>query len=141
MSRRSFCYADAVSRELCPRFHLAVELVGSRWTGAVLQLLLSGPARFAELRASIPHISDRMLSERLQELEAQGIVTRAVLPTPPIRVEYALTQKGRELQRALEAIAAWAQKWVADPNDRTQRARPRGSRTSPTATARRSSRS
>lgn len=130
-----------MGRELCPRFHLAVELVGSRWTGAVLQLLLSGPARFAELRAAIPNISDRMLSERLQELEAHGIVTRAVLPAPPIRVEYALTPKGRELQRALEAIAAWAEKWVADPHDRTQRARPRGSRTSAPATARRSSRS
>jgi DNA-binding HxlR family transcriptional regulator len=141
MSRSPFCYADGVSRELCPRFHLAVELVGSRWTGAVLQLLLGGPARFAELRASIPNISDRMLSERLQELEEQGIVTRSVLPTPPIRVEYALTQKGRELQRTLEAIAAWAQRWIPDPHDRTQRARPRGPRTSPRATARRSSRS
>lgn len=140
MSKPRFWYPEAVSRELCPRFHQAVELVGSRWTGAVLQLLLSGPARFAELRSSIPKISDRMLSERLQELEQQGIVTRCVLPTPPIRVEYALTQKGRELERALQAIAAWATKWVADPHDRTTRVRPHGSRSS-SSTGRRSSRS
>jgi DNA-binding HxlR family transcriptional regulator len=127
-----------MDRELCPRFHAAVELVGSRWTGAVLQLLLGGPARFAELRAAIPHISDRMLSDRLQALEEEGIVTRVVLPKPPIRVEYALTQKGRELQRTLEALSAWAEKWVADPRDRTRRVRPRGPAA---ATARRSSRS
>ena len=104
------------TRVLCPQFHKAVELVGGRWTGAVLQLLLGGPARFAELRAAIPHISDRMLSERLQELELEGILTRTVLPATPVRVEYALTQKGRELQRTFEAISAWAEKWVAaDP--------------------------
>ena len=101
-----------MNRVLCPRFHMTIELIGSRWTGAVLQLLLGGPARFAELRAAIPLISDRMLSERLDVLEEAGIVTRSVLPASPIRVEYALSPKGRELQRALEAIAAWAEKWI-----------------------------
>ena len=101
-----------MTRSLCPRFHKAIELVGGRWTGAVLRLLLGGPARFAELREAIPQFSDRMLSERLQVLEHEGIVTRSVLATTPIRVEYALTTKGRELQRSLEAIAAWAEKWV-----------------------------
>jgi DNA-binding HxlR family transcriptional regulator len=98
---------------LCPRFHKAIELIGSRWTGAVLRLLMGGRARFAELRDSIPDISDRMLSERLRILEEEGIIERHVLPDPPIKVEYELTQKGRELQRSLEAIASWAEKWVA----------------------------
>ncbi|MFI5178933.1 MAG: winged helix-turn-helix transcriptional regulator [Vicinamibacterales bacterium] len=102
-------------RALCPRFHKAIELVGGRWTGAILQLLLDRPARFAELAGAIPQISDRMLSERLQVLEKEGILTRSVLPTAPVRVEYALTAKGRELQRSLDAVAAWAEKWIPDP--------------------------
>ena len=93
---------------LCPRFHKAIELIGGRWTGALVRLLMGGRARFAELRDAIPEISDRMLSERLRVLEAEGIITRHVLPDPPIRVEYELTQKGKELQKSLEAIGQWA---------------------------------
>jgi len=97
---------------LCPRFHKAIELIGSRWTGAVLQLLMNGRARFAELRDAIPEISDRMLSERLRILEEEGLIDRHVLPEPPIKVEYELTQKGKELHRSLEAIGSWAEKWL-----------------------------
>jgi DNA-binding HxlR family transcriptional regulator len=106
----------ALHRALCPRFHKAVELVGARWTGAIIQLLLPGRARFGELRAAIPEMSDRMLSERLRELEAEGIVERTVIPEVPVRIEYALTDKGRALQSALEAIAKWAERWVS-PGD------------------------
>jgi len=98
---------------LCPRFHKAIELIGGRWTGPILQLLMGGPSRFAELRDSIPHISDRMLSERLHELESEGLVTRSVIPESPVRVEYAITPKGRELQTSLEAVGRWAEKWIA----------------------------
>jgi DNA-binding HxlR family transcriptional regulator len=97
---------------LCPRFHKAIELIGSRWTGAVLRLLMGGRARFAELRDSIPDISDRMLSERLRILEEEGLIERHVLPDPPIKVEYELTQKGRELNSSLAAIGTWAEKWL-----------------------------
>lgn len=100
---------------LCPRFHKAIELIGGRWTGALVRLLMGGRARFAELRDAIPEISDRMLSERLRVLEAEGIITRHVLPDPPIRVEYELTQKGKELQKSLEAIGTWAERWI-DPS-------------------------
>jgi DNA-binding HxlR family transcriptional regulator len=96
---------------LCAKFHKAVELIGRRWSGAVIQLLLRGPARFAELRDAIPDISDRMLSERLRELEEEGIVTRTVIPETPVRVEYALTAKGRALEPALGAIGKWAERW------------------------------
>ena len=98
---------------LCPRFHKAIELIGGRWTGAVVRLLLGGRARFAELRDAIPDISDRMLSERLRVLEAEGIIVRYVIPEPPIRVEYELTQKGKELQKSLEAIGHWAERWIS----------------------------
>jgi DNA-binding HxlR family transcriptional regulator len=99
--------------DLCSRFHQAVELIGRRWSGAVIQLLMQQRLRYAELRAAIPDISDRMLSERLRELEAAGIVVRTVLPDPPVRVEYDLTEKGRALQPAMNAIGAWAERWIS----------------------------
>ncbi len=101
--------------QLCVKFHQAVELIGSRWTGAVIQLLLQGRMRFAELRDAIPDISDRMLSERLRELEAEGIVERLVIPETPVRVEYELTDKGRALELPLTAVGKWAERWVSVP--------------------------
>jgi DNA-binding HxlR family transcriptional regulator len=103
----------------CPRFHHAVELVGRRWTGAILRILLSGPARYHQLRSEIPDLSDRMLSERLKELESEEIVERRVIPESPVRVEYSLTKKGEALGDALDALGKWAEKWVSA--DRVQR--------------------
>jgi DNA-binding HxlR family transcriptional regulator len=110
---------------LCARFHRAVELIGGRWTGAVIQLLFHGRMRFAELRAAIPDISDRMLSERLRELESEGIVDRIVVPDTPVRVEYVLTEKGRALEQALAAVGKWAERWVTDPLPGSAAAGPR----------------
>src|SRR5258708_36015030 len=101
--------------QLCVRFHRAVELIGGRWTGAVIQLLFPGRMRFPELRAAIPDISDRMLSERLRELETEGIVARTVVPDTPVRVEYELTENGRALEHALGALGKWAERWITDP--------------------------
>jgi DNA-binding HxlR family transcriptional regulator len=98
--------------ELCSRFHRASELIGRRWTGAILFVLLRSSCRFATLREAIPDITDRMLSDRLQELEAEGIVARTVVPDTPVRVEYSLTKKGRALTPAIDAIADWAHKWT-----------------------------
>ena len=98
--------------ELCIRFHRASELIGRRWTGAIIFVLLKSRCRFATLRDAIPDITDRMLSDRLQELEGEGIVERTVIPATPVRVEYALTKKGRALAGAIHAISAWADKWV-----------------------------
>jgi DNA-binding HxlR family transcriptional regulator len=106
----------AAHGELCGRFHAAVELIGRRWSGAIIQMLFKGPSRYAELRSSIPDITDRMLSERLRELEDEHIVARTVIPETPVRVEYSLTPKGRALGPALEAIGHWAEKWVAAPH-------------------------
>ena len=99
---------------ICPRFHLAVELVGGRWTGAIISRLLAGRARYNELRAAIPDISDRMLSERLRVLETEGVVTRTVVPESPVRVEYELTAKGRALEEAIAAIGKWATRWISE---------------------------
>ncbi len=106
--------------ELCPRFHRASELIGRRWTGAIIYVLLKSRCRFATLRNAIPEITDRMLSERLQELEQEGIVTRAVVPDVPVRVEYELTRKGRALASAVDAITEWAEKWMAEVNAVTE---------------------
>ena len=109
---------------VCARFHEAVELIGARWTGALLQVLLHGTVRYADLRAAVPEISDRMLCERLRALEEAGLVTRHVNTEPPVRVDYQLTEKGRALDPALKAIASWAEKWVAAaPPARAQKRR------------------
>lgn len=97
---------------LCPRFHRAVELIGRRWTGAVLQMLMGGRRRYSDLKGAVPEISDRMLSERLRELEAEGLVRRIVTPDTPVRVEYELTEMGRSLDAPLRAISEWASEWI-----------------------------
>ena len=97
---------------LCNKFHRASELIGRRWTGAIIFVLLETRCRFAVLRQAIPDITDRMLSDRLQELEAEGIVERTVIPETPVRVEYALTPKGRALAGPFQAISSWADKWI-----------------------------
>ncbi|MFC3834174.1 winged helix-turn-helix transcriptional regulator [Deinococcus rufus] len=101
-------------RAVCARFHRAVELVGRRWSGAIVHLLLQGPARFSVLRTSLPDITDRMLSERLRELESAGIVLRAVSADAPVRVTYALTLQGQELAPALAELSAWAHRWLPE---------------------------
>jgi len=98
--------------ELCVRFHRASELIGRRWTGAIIFVMLRTPCRFATLREAVPDITDRMLSERLQELEREGIVERVVLPQAPVRVEYVLTRKGKALGKAIKAIQDWAHTWI-----------------------------
>lgn len=115
---------------LCAPFHRAIELIGRRWTGAIISLLLQSRCRFATLRDAIPEITDRMLSERLQKLETEGIVERTVIPETPVRVEYALTKKGRALAAAVEAISDWAYKWGSAPAAVAERKPARGRRRS-----------
>src|SRR5579871_5790422 len=94
--------------DLCARFHTAIELIGRRWSGAIIVLLLKEPLRFGVLRGAIPGITDRMLSERLRELEREMIVERTVVPETPVRVEYSLTVKGRGLAAVMQEISDWA---------------------------------
>jgi len=99
--------------KVCPEFHEAVELVGKRWTGAILWALIEHPHYFAELRTAIPGLSDKLLSQRLRELEEEGIVDRSVHPGSPARVSYALTDKGRDLEPAVRELRDWARRWKA----------------------------
>ena len=98
-----------VSAEVCPKFHAAVELIGRRWAGAILYKLIDGPLYFRELLVAVPGLSDRLLSQRLRELEAEGLVERSVHEGPPARVSYCLSPSGEELVPALHEIHAWAQ--------------------------------
>ena len=98
----------------CPHLHEAVELIGKRWTGAIVYVLLqSGPMRFSEVAQAIPQLSDRLLSERMKELESRGIVERQVHEQPPVRVEYELTSMGRELEPALRELRRWALHYIS----------------------------
>ena len=107
---------DAEQRPACcSLYHRAIELVGKRWTGAILLVLMDGPLHFSGIRQLVPELSDRLLSERLKELEGEGIVERRVLDGSPVRVEYSLTPKGRALEPTLRAIKQWAHDHGADP--------------------------
>jgi DNA-binding HxlR family transcriptional regulator len=96
----------------CSAYHQAIELIGKRWTGAILFVLLDGPLRFSEVKLLVPDLSDRLLSERLKELESESIVERRVIDEMPVRVEYALTEKGRALEPAVRSLKVWARSWL-----------------------------
>lgn len=96
---------------MCPRYERAVQILGKRWTPLIIRTLLARPRRFSDMTAIIGGLSDRLLSERLKELESCGIVERRVYPETPVRIEYALTGKGRELEQVVEAIQRWADCW------------------------------
>lgn len=102
--------------QMCPRYEHAMLLLGKKWTGLILRILMGGPRRFGDFREQVPELSDRLLSERLKELEEAGIVERVVHDTRPVLIEYTLTEKGRALRPVVEAIAAWAEAWV-DPTE------------------------
>lgn len=99
--------------QMCPRYERAMELLGKKWTGLILRILLGGPRRFSEFRAQVTELSDRVLSERLRELEEEEIITRLVHPTKPVLIEYALTDKGRALEPVVQSVQEWAESWVA----------------------------
>ena len=112
----------------CPNYTKAIEIIGKRWTGAIIRCMLAGATRFSEILGLIPSLSDRLLSERLKELEAEGIVSRRVLPSTPVRVEYRLTEKGMALASVVTAVGAWADRWVAMPESRPESAPAPGAR-------------
>lgn len=99
----------------CPCYARAIDILGKRWTGLIVRVLMNGPRRFGQMAAAIDGLSDRMLSERLKELEAEDIIQRLVFPDTPVRVEYALTEKGRDLHGAVDAIQQWADRWEQAP--------------------------
>ena len=97
----------------CPKYHEAVELIGRRWTGAIVGVLINRHTlRFGEIAEAVPQLSDRLLSERMKELEARGVVQRTVRPGRPVRVDYELTEMGRALTPAVRELEVWARRWL-----------------------------
>lgn len=99
------------SSTLCPRFEKAMKILSQRWTGLVIYQLLTGPQRFCSIESSLP-ISGRLLSERLKDLEHEGIVKREVFPETPVRIEYSLTEKGMALKPLLRELEQWSKNWI-----------------------------
>lgn len=96
---------------ICRHFQRAAELIGKRWNPQVVRALQTGSARFGDIKGAIPQISDALLSDRLKELEAEGVVTRDVTPTTPVLIEYHLTERGRDLTKVVDELARWAERW------------------------------
>ncbi|MGF7048548.1 DNA-binding HxlR family transcriptional regulator [Paenibacillus sp. DS2015] len=97
---------------LCPRFESAFSFLGKRWNGLIIQTLMNGPKRFKDISNLIPSMSDKMLSERMKDLEGEGILVRHVYPETPVRIEYELTDKGRGLRPVMQQVQLWAESWV-----------------------------
>jgi len=113
--RRAFSTTRNAGEEelkVCSRFHHAVELIGRRWSGAIISVMLHGPQCFNELLTAVPGLSDRLLTERLRELESEGLVRRTVIHGPPVRVSYELTEAGESLKPVIDSLGRWAEKWV-----------------------------
>lgn len=98
--------------KMCPKYEAAIEILGKKWTGLIIRVLLGGPKRFKEIKEQIPDMSDRILTERMKELEHMGVLQRNVYPETPVRIEYALTAKGKDLVTVIESIQTWAENWM-----------------------------
>ena len=98
-------------RHPCPRYERAISVLGKKWTCLILRCLMEEPRRFTDISAYVRGLSDRLLSQRLQELEESGIVERRVYAQRPVVVEYSLTQKGEALREVVSAIQSWADQW------------------------------
>lgn len=98
---------------LCPKFEKTFSILGKKWNGLIIDVLLEGgPQRFVDLAAKIPMVSDRVLVERLKELEKEQIVTRNISCNESNRSEYLLTEKGIDLQNTMGKIHEWSEKWI-----------------------------
>jgi DNA-binding HxlR family transcriptional regulator len=98
--------------KMCPKYESAIEILGKKWTALIIRVLLGGPRRFKDIKEQIPEMSDKMLTDRIKELEQQGILKRVVYPETPVRIEYELTPKGRDLEEAIIAIQQWSSRWL-----------------------------
>jgi DNA-binding HxlR family transcriptional regulator len=97
---------------MCPKYEASIDIIGKKWTGLIVRVLMDGPKRFRDLKDQIPNVSDKMLTDRMKELERLGIVIRRVYPETPVLIEYELTEKGKALEEVIEAIQKWGEHWA-----------------------------
>ncbi|MEW6641855.1 MAG: helix-turn-helix domain-containing protein [Pseudomonadota bacterium] len=134
--------SDPYQTPICAEFHRTIELIGKRWTGAILAALMQGPLRFNEILSNVPGLSDRLLTERLRELEGEGIVERKVFAERPVRIEYQLSAAGLDLDQIIKVVSAWGLKWQKKSGApaSANRSATKGSRPAAPSHAKRSSR-
>lgn len=101
-----------INYELCPKFETAFELLGKKWTGLIIDTMLKEKKTFSEILSFIPNISAKMLTNRLKELEKEKVIKRNVYAETPVKIEYVLTEKGKELKKVMEEVQKWAEKWM-----------------------------
>ena len=97
---------------VCTRYHSAIEMIGTRWTGAILRVMFTGSHRYAQIKAAVPGLSDTMLAARLRTMEAEGLLRREVIPTTPVQVEYHLTEMGLDLAPVIKELIGWSHRWI-----------------------------
>lgn len=97
---------------MCPKYESAAEILCKKWTGLIIRVLLDGPKRFKEMKEQIPDMSDKMLTDRMKELESMDVVKRTVYPEMPVRIEYELTEKGKDLEPVIRSIQGWGEHWM-----------------------------
>ena len=100
---------------ICVHFQRAADLLGKRWSTLIVSAMLAGATRFSDIRDEVAPISDTLLSERLKQLEADGIIRRDVTPSTPVLIEYHLTDEGRDLERVIDELRSWAERWAETP--------------------------
>jgi DNA-binding HxlR family transcriptional regulator len=105
----------------CRAFQTAIEVLGRPWTALILNVLQAGPRRFCEIGEAAPGLGDKVLSARLKDLEARGLILRHVEPGPPVRVSYDLTAKGRAFGQVAEAIERWGRELLSNERPRRRR--------------------
>jgi len=105
--------AGGEAGRVCSTVERAFALLGKKWAGLIVHVLAGGPRHFCEVQQAIGSLSARMLAARMKELEAEGLVARTVETGSPVRVRYALTEKGRALEPALRGVEQWARKWLS----------------------------
>lgn len=98
--------------QMCPQFEKAMELLSKRWVALIVFQLLNGPMRFSEIDGALPNLSGKVLSERLKDLEIEGLIRRDVYPEIPVRIEYSITDKGQALTPLFKDITKWAKDWI-----------------------------
>lgn len=97
--------------KMCPKYETSIDIIGKKWTGLIIRVLLDGPKRFKDIKLQIPSMSDKMLTDRIRELEAIEILKRNVYPETPVRIEYELTEKGKDLEPVILSIQQWGERW------------------------------
>jgi DNA-binding HxlR family transcriptional regulator len=100
-----------INDDECRRFSSSIELIGKRWSSGIMLAVERGDERFSEILASVDGLSDRLLAQRLKDLESNGLISREVIASTPVQVRYRPTERGSDLLASLQPLVTWGQRW------------------------------